>query len=457
MKKVSIKMKITLWYTSLVVFIVAIVMAFIWIFSDKALILQAQNKIEEVAEDSLEGIELENGRLILDDEFEFYDDGVSILIYNEEGELLQGTAPNGFNPGLAIRLHDIQTVSIDDREWMVYDIAFSENSQSVTLRMVMAIDEYAVTMNILLIVMTVSFPILILLGSVAGYWITGRAFRPVQQIIDTVNDIRNEKDLSKRINMQGANDEIHALAHTFDNMFDRLETSFESERQFTADASHELRTPTSVIISQAEYALSRTDDPEEMKESLQVVLRQSKKMANLISQLLLLARTEQKDKQLIFERMDISELAEMVIEEMEDLASNAHVSLMPSIEPGLKAEIDQTLIMRLFMNLISNGIAYNRDGGYVKIKLYQLDDDIVGEFSDNGIGMDKKNLPKIWERFYRIDPARTSSASGNTGLGLALVKWIVEVHEGEIEVSSEYGKGSTFTVRIPKARNEERS
>ena len=454
MMRLSIKMKLTLWYTGLVVIIMAFVLSFVWFSSDKALIFQVQHQMKELAEESIEDMDFENGTVRLDEHFDFYDDGINVLLYNEDGRLLNGTNPSGFEETNTPFKHDeMQTAESSGTEWMVYDTRVAAgNEDHIWIRCVMTLNQYTRTMNAVLIAMVISFPLLILLAAFGGYWITKRAFRPVQQIIVSVNDIRDEKDLSKRIRLKGPQDEIHALADTFDSMFDRLEASFENERQFTADASHELRTPTSVILSQSEYALSHTDDPEEMKESLEVILKQSRKMSGLISQLLLLARTEEKQNGWHFETFDMSELAEMVTDELRELAENEHIALQTDVKPGLSIEADQTLMMRLLMNLITNAIAYNKKDGTVTVKLYEEDRSIVGKITDTGIGIQEKHLDKIWERFYRVDPARTSTASGNTGLGLSLVKWIVNVHDGELAVESVYGKGSTFTFRIPQKR-----
>ena len=140
------------------------------------------------------------------------------------------------------------------------------------------------------------------------------------------------------------------------------------------------------------------------------------------------------------------------MDELQEIARKERITLETDIKPGVMIEADQTLMMRLLMNLITNAIAYNKKDGTVAVNLYEEDGYIVGKITDTGIGIQEKHLDKIWERFYRVDPARTSTASGNTGLGLSLVKWIVNVHDGELAVESIYGKGSIFTFRIPQRR-----
>ncbi len=453
MKKLSIKMKITIWYTGLMILIMGFVFAFIWLFAGQAVTYQAEKQLKEAAIDGVEEIRFQNGHYKRDDDFEFYDDGVSILIYDNAGTLREGSLPSGFTDQEIGLAHDrIQTVVSQQTEWMVYDYELMQDGQSVWIRAVMSIDSFSKTMNIIFLIVLISIPILILLAGFGGYWITKKAFKPLEEMNRAVNEIKEGKDLSQRIHLSGAKDEIHGLADTFNGMFERLETSFENEKQFTADASHELRTPTSVIISQAEYALTQLDHPAEVKEALQSILRQSTKMSELINQLLQLARTDQKNASIQYELFDMSELTEIVAEEMRELADENGISVEIDIQPELKIEADQTLLMRLLMNLMMNGISYNKENGYVKIKLYEDGNDIVGEVSDNGIGIAEREQEKIWDRFYRIDSARTSRENGNAGLGLSMAKWIVEKHHGTITVKSQIGKGSMFQFRLPKRR-----
>lgn len=455
MKRLSIKMKVTIWYTGLIILMLGFVFTFIWLFAGQAVTYQAEKQVKKAVIESMEDISFQDRHFKRDDDFEFYEDGVSILIYNGNGTLLEGSLPSGFNDEEAVFAHDrIRTIVSKQTEWMVYDYQLNQDGQNVWVRGVMAIDPFAKTMNIIFLIVLVSIPILVLLAGFGGYWITKKAFKPIEEMNRAVNEIKDGKDLSKRIRLSGAKDEIHGLAETFNGMFERLETSFENEKQFTADASHELRTPTSVIISHAEYALTQLDKPAEVKEALQAILRQSTKMSELINQLLQLARANQGNVSITCETFDISELAEIVADEMREIGEESGISIETDIQPNLRAEADQTLMMRLLMNLMMNGIAYNQENGFVKIKLYEENNQIIGEVSDNGIGIEKKEQEKIWERFYRVDSARTSTRNGNTGLGLSMAKWIVDMHHGTITVNSQLGKGSLFQFRIPKRRNE---
>ncbi|MED0872671.1 HAMP domain-containing sensor histidine kinase [Bacillus mobilis] len=452
MKKLSIKMRVTLWYTGLVVIIMALVLAFILTSSDKVVLFNMKNQLKNTVKDSIEDIKYKHGQLEIDDEFETLEDGVNILIYSKQGELLVGHNPAGFNKQGLLKSDEIQIIKNGNKEWIVYDFLYhAGDDEQVWVRGIMTMNQLSSTMNTIILVTLITFPLLILIAAVGGYFITQRAFRPVKQMSDSASEIGDGKDLSKRINLQGSSkDEIYHLAQTFDKMFERLETSFESEKQFTSDASHELRTPTSVIISQCEYALSQRNNPKEMEESLEVILRQSRKMSSLISQLLLLARADQGNHDTFqFECINMSELTEIVVEELSLMVQEASIDLTTNIEEDLFIKADQTLMMRLLMNLLTNAIAYGKENGIVNIQLFRDETNIIGKVSDNGIGISEEHITKIWERFYRVDAARTSSNIGNTGLGLSMVKWIVELHGGEITVESKLGEGSTFTFKLP--------
>ncbi|MED2787315.1 HAMP domain-containing sensor histidine kinase [Bacillus thuringiensis] len=452
MKRLSIKMKVTLWYTGLIVIIMALVLAFILTSSDKVLLFNMKDQLKSTVKESMEDIEYKHGQLKIDDDFETLEDGVNISIYSKQGELLVGHSPTSFNKKISLKSDEIQTIKDGNKEWIVYDFLHNAGGdEQVWVRGIMTMNQLSSTMNTLIVVTIISFPLLILIAAFGGYFITQRAFRPVQQMSDSASKIGDGKDLSKRINLQGSRkDEMYHLAQTFDKMFERLETSFESEKQFTSDASHELRTPTSVIISQCEYALSQRTNPKEMEESLEVILKQSHKMSALISQLLLLARADQGNHNTFqFECINMSELTEIVVEELSLMVQEASIDITTHIEEDLFIKADQTLMMRLLMNLLTNAIAYSKASGTVHMQLFRDETNIIGKVSDNGIGISEQHITKIWDRFYRVDAARTSSNIGNTGLGLSMVKWIVELHGGEITVESKLGEGSTFTFKLP--------
>ena len=193
----------------------------------------------------------------------------------------------------------------------------------------------------------------------------------------------------------------------------------------------------------------RYDNPSgELKERLQVILSQSQKMSGMISQLLMLARADQGRIKLQKEKINLSELLEIIAEEEQERAIKRQIQVHTDCQPEICMMGDETMLMRCFINLIENAIVYGKDGGNIWIGLTKEEDGISGYVRDDGIGISKENLPRIWERFYQVDTSRSSSAEGNSGLGLPMVKWIVEAHGGEITVESCLDKGTIFSFHF---------
>ena len=293
-------------------------------------------------------------------------------------------------------------------------------------------------------------PFSVLLIALGGYLITARALRPLSAMTETARTISRGKDLTQRIRLGAGKDEVHVLAHTFDQMMERLQISFENEKQFTSDVSHELRTPVAVILSQCEYASQEGTPPEELRGSIGVIGAQARKMSVLISQLLTLARADNGKQKLQYELVNLSELAEIIAEEQSLAAEEKGITLQTDISPEILMRADETMMMRLFINLISNSITYGKPGGHTRIILSADEKEITGSVADDGIGIPAEHLDKIWQRFYQVDPSRTSGSGSGSGLGLPMVKWIVEAHGGQIGVSSRPGEGSVFTFRFPR-------
>ena len=300
-------------------------------------------------------------------------------------------------------------------------------------------------MRIIVILSLVLFPVLVLLTAVVGWLIARRAFLPVRQITDTVDAISDGSDLTARIGLKRGRDEIHRLAATFDRMFDRLEHSFDAEKRFASDASHELRTPIAVIIAECEYARQNAKTVEDYQESVEVVERQSRKMSTLVNQLLNITRMDQGTHKISLERADFSELVEVVCDEAA-VASGRDIRLEKDIEQGVYANMDVGLMARLVQNLVENAFKYTAEGGTVRVGLHTSGGRLTLSVSDTGIGIDKKDLPHIWERFWQADSSR--GVDRGSGLGLAMVKQIAEAHGGKLSVESKPGEGSTFSYSM---------
>ncbi len=449
MKPLSIKTKITVWYTGLILVILCIIGGSVAFSTDKFMALELQSELEDEVYDVIEDIQAQSGVLDLH-KLKYFDDGISISLYSQEQQHLAGQVPAGFPAAVPFRPQQVQTISAGAHNWLVYDFHSTGNAgEPLWVRGVVSLSSSYETRNQILLVYLLLFPFLLLLSGLGGWLITKSAFQPVSLIRRIASEIQSSGDLSKRIHLTGSKDEIYELAQTFDYMLEQLESSFKAERQFTADASHELRTPVSVILSHAEYGLTQTANPQEMAESLQVIQQQAGKMRTLIASLLLLARADQNTEPLEFETVNLSEITEIVIEELSLFAQQKNIVIHTEIAPGLFIRADQTSMMRLLLNLLQNAIRYGRENGWVKISLAATDEGIAGSVEDNGIGIAPKDLPNVWMRFYQADPARGSAGESGAGLGLPIVKWIVERHGGKISVTSRLGQGTCFSFLLP--------
>ncbi|MEG0830187.1 MAG: HAMP domain-containing sensor histidine kinase [Anaerovoracaceae bacterium] len=445
----SIKFRVTLWYTALMTILVVGILIFLFFVGEKVVLTGSEGELINTVKNSSDDIDYDEGQVEIDEDLNFFADGAYISIYDNSGKLLYGQVPPKFKDNAGFINGKIQNVGSGENKWQVYDMKYGESHYgNVWIRGIISSDMTSNAFDTMLKLAFISFPFLIILCALGGYFITNRAFAPVRQITQSAENIGTGKDLNGRINLGEGKDEIYILANTFDGMFDRLQASFDKEKQFTSDASHELRTPTSVIISQCEYALENSTSLDETKEALNTVLNQAQKMSALIGQLLTLARADQGKTKLQIEAFNFSELVDMVADQLEESANAKNISIEKDIKPDLLIRGDQTMLMRMLLNLMENGIKYGKTGGNLTVFLDQNEKGIIGFVRDDGIGIGKEQLPKIWERFYQVDTAR-ASISGGIGLGLSLVKYIVEAHNGQVSVESVLDKGTTFTFFLP--------
>lgn len=450
MKRFSIKTKLTLWYTVLVLFLVIFCLIYLFTFSNKMLRERSQGTVKRVVTRMIEDIYSINGSFD-EDNIDFYEEGVYLFLYDEQGRLIAPQTTQGLKVNALLEDGIVKTTKVSKINWLIYDKNIVVGNNSIWIRGIIDISEITNIIKMMSLMAIIAVPFFLFIAVVGGYSITARGFRPIQTIINTAAAINSGKDLSLRIGVDRADskDEVERLSNTFDRMFDRLQTSFEAEKQFTSDASHELRTPIAIIISQCEYALEKVNNIEEFKQVISIILRQTKKMSTLVSQLLMLARADNGRIQLELEEFNLSELCELVCEELEDNVIMHKLTLYQDIQPDIEIKADQTLILRMLNNLITNAIRYNKLEGAIWVRLYQKEEFLVIEVEDSGIGMKEEYLDKIWNRFYQIEQSRNTEEGGN-GLGLSMVKWIVEAHNGKIMVESFFGKGSLFQVRLSK-------
>ncbi len=290
-------------------------------------------------------------------------------------------------------------------------------------------------------------PVLLLLAGAGGYWMSRRALQPVDEITRTAQTI-GEKDLSRRLPRRGVGDELDRLSETLNAMFSRLESSFERIARFTADASHELRTPVAVIRATAELARNKPRSDREYEQALDTILAESEHTSALIEDLLLLARADAGADEWASEPFDLRQAIRNVCVEARVLADAGNIKLMAETSAEALVEADARAIHRLLLILLDNAIKHTGQGGSVRVSARVDGGWALAAVQDTGTGIAAQDLPHIFERFYRASKDRSRS-NGGAGLGLAIAQWIAGQHGGMITAESVPGSGSTFILRLP--------
>lgn len=291
-------------------------------------------------------------------------------------------------------------------------------------------------------------PMALIVVSIGGWFMAHRALSPVTQIIRSAQSI-GANNLSQRLPVKKNGDEISQLAETFNAMLARLEEEFRRTKQFSADASHELRTPLTILRGETEVALRWAKTTDEFREMLTSNMEEIDRMGRMIEDLLTLAKSDAGDMILATKEFSLTDMLGRLFLGGKTLAEPKGIDLGITAGGEIMIVGDELRLRQLFLNLISNAIKYSPAGSSVRIDMGEENGMVRVAISDTGIGIPEEHLPCIFDRFYRIDKARNRE-DGGTGLGLAIVKSIVEAHGGTINVSSELGKGSTFTVHLPQ-------
>jgi heavy metal sensor kinase len=303
------------------------------------------------------------------------------------------------------------------------------------------------TMSTFLLTMAALFPLALFLAGGGGWFLAHRALLPVDRMTRTAKRI-GAGQLHARLDVSGTNDELDRLAETLNDMLSRLEAAFSEMRQFTADASHELQTPLTILRGEIEIALRSKRSEEEYVAVMRSALEEIERISLLVEGLLLLARSDAGVLKLDLKPLDLMIIAEEVLEQLSPLARSKPVSLMLGQVQSLRVSGDPVQLRRLLFNLLDNAIKYTPERGMVKVSIEEKDGWAVLSVADTGIGIATEEREKVFQRFFRSAEAR--SAQGGSGLGLSIVKSIVEAHEGRIELESLPGKGSTFRVYLPR-------
>lgn len=466
MRGLSIRAKITLWFSLAMSALAALTLGCVWMISDNVVQKNIKDSLVEMVSDNVDEVEYysnkedanpdgdrdiyiryKNGYLEIDDDYLDQMNGIYTTLYKEDYELLYGENPIAQATGdVAFADHKLQTLRYKGTTYYVYDRSLKgEGMEDLWLRGIVSRSQGARWMDAIVILSMWLIPLLILLALFGGYFLAGRFLRPIQQMIQAASGIQQGQDLKKRIELKKGQDELHQLADTFNGMMDRLEASFQAEKQFTSDMSHELRTPVAVILSQCELSLEEEQDKDAYADALRLIQRQGKKMSVLINDMLMMTRMEQRRESIRMMQLDYSSLCASVCEDLR-LIREKNIELSWQLEEGVTIVGNKELLQRLLVNLITNAYRYGKEHGHIQVELKQTQTEVRLSVADDGRGIAQEQLAHIWQRFYQADASRSKQGSG---LGLAMVQEIAQLHHGCMKVESVQGKGSCFTFCIP--------
>lgn len=334
--------------------------------------------------------------------------------------------------GLGFRIQAVSVTAPGHR----YQVSVAEDEQNMRA-----------TLKSLGVVLALGIPGALALALIGGHFLAGRVLAPMGAMAAKASEITADR-LSERLPVEH-DDEFGRLARVFNDTFARLEQSFERLRRFTSDASHELRTPLTAIRSVGEVGLRKGTDPEALREAIGSMLEETDGLTKLVDSLLTISRAEAGTLQLRREATDLAILAKEVVECLEVLAEEKEQVIKLEAAGEVVAEIDRGTLRQALVNLVDNAVKYSPVGGQIRLQVWAQGDQAFIEVRDEGPGIAAEHQPRVFDRFYRIDSSR-SREIGGTGLGLAIARWAVEVNGGRIRLTSELGRGSTFTVTVPK-------
>ena len=459
----SIRAKLTLWYLGIAT---AVLMAFaiaIYVYLSRGLLTtidtSLRNHADRIAKAT--GHPSSNdepsaaGSLMLAPQF--------VSVVNRSGEVTDSISdpeghqvsiiPEAIERAAAELKPQFNEVSLNPSErvriitWPAHD----EDGELFFVVVGQSLKELQLAQRHLLILLAISNPVALLLASLGGLWLAHEALKPVDRLTRAAERI-GRGNFSERVEEPRTTDEIGRLAATFNEMISKLDRAFERERRFTADASHELRTPLAVLRGDIEVALRRERSVDEYKRVLNSSLEEIERITRLTDDLLTLARSDSGDKVVELAPVRLDRLAAEVHSYIQPLAEAAGVAVAyEGSEAPIVVEGDEKRLKQLLVNLLENAIKYTPHGGRACLSLATQDSSTVIEVSDTGRGIPAPSLAHVFERFYRRTDPRDSRVSG-FGLGLAISKWIVDAHQGSIEVESSEGRGSRFIVRLPLAK-----
>jgi signal transduction histidine kinase len=440
-----LRYKMTIWYTLMsLVLLVGFSMG-LYFVAQRSLESSLINEMKLAQKQLIAQVENEDGEFKYENEIPV-SSSVAYLITNEKGETLLSSAKQA-PPITQIPWEDgkVRSITLEEQRFLLMDsqLADEEHNQ-IRMRMMTSLKDIESTLQTIRNISFVIIPLMMAMAVIGGLMISRRSLHPIRSIISSARVI-TAGDLSERIPETAGKDEVGELITTVNQMLSALEAVFEREKQFTSDASHELRMPVSVIMAYAESLLADARVSQDDQQAIQTILTESRHMEKIITQLLTITRGQAGRYPICMEEVSVAQIVQSVGEQYADLMREKNISLKTDIPPELNVKGDLSLLSQLLLNLVENAVKYGKQDGYVHISAEIVEDQVRIKVSDNGIGIPAQSLPHLFERFYRVDTSRDRSG---TGLGLSIALWIAKAHGGEIRVESKLGQGTCFTVLI---------
>ncbi|MBQ9458434.1 MAG: HAMP domain-containing histidine kinase [Oscillospiraceae bacterium] len=447
MKRINLsaKLRLTAWFTLMILLLSAMVLVFVFVINGASVTDDPAGRLVKVVQRNAASIEFDNGGFEWAD-IDFYRRGVYCSVFDADGRLLRGAAPESAEIDLPFESSVVREARTDEADFFVYDVFVDMSVTTLWVRGVIDQADRSGLMHTIMVLTWTLLPAILILSVGGGWLIAWNAFRPMETIMRRAGSISDGDDLSARLDLRRGPSEMRRLGHTFDRMFARLEASFNAERQFASDAAHELRTPVAVILAQCDRARRKCKTPEDYLKSLDVIEAQGRRMSELIDQLLSLTRLQQGVDRYPLRETDLSEFITALNDEFVPLSVRG-ITREAEIEPGITARVNPTLTARIVQNLLQNAYKYGKEGGHVWLSLKLENGAAVLRVADDGIGIAPEDVEHIWQRFWQADASR--GEDGGSGLGLAMVREMAEFMGGEASVESTPGAGSTFTVTLP--------
>lgn len=460
MKHLSIGVRLTLWYLAIFALGELVFGAGMWFILRQNVYDMVDDDVESQIDDLKNLLELQKDTSIdklreeVNETYTIEHPGDYLAVYAENGELIYRSKfleahPQMLLPAAQIKQARARNQKLDGRHFRFVYETVTANGHMFTVEMGLPSDDAVQTLHLFRAYLLMFAPALLLVAAGVGYWMGRRALSPVDALVRTAREVSGA-NLSSRLQKLETGDELQRLSDTLNEMLDRIEKAFRRVTQFTADASHELRTPVSLIRTEAELTLRRSRGEVEYKESLRHILLEAERTTVLIEQLLALARADSGRETLHMQPVDLHQTLREIVDSWQQVATIRNLQFSAKMaEDDALVMGDETMLRRLIDILLDNAFQYTPSPGSVSLRLEQSEDAIAIAVQDSGVGIAEEEQGKIFERFYRVDPAR-SRARGGSGLGLAIAHWIVTQHHGSIRVESQPGKGATFRVELPK-------